>query len=485
MEDPEIVAAIVAGLPAGLAAAYDRYGAGLYAYCCTKLAGPADAEGPVEDTFIAAAARLRMLGDRSELRPWLFAVARNECVRRRRARTVTLDALIGTAGTAAQASGGISDLGAAAEHAGLRRLVEVALTEMSPGNREILELDARHGLHGADLARALGVSPGAADGMTSRAHCQFEVLLGRLLALRTGRAACAEHTARLADQDVDPAAADAHIRHCAVCRGRAHTDSPAELLALVPVTEPPAGLRARILGLADDASKAGIVHRDQVARRAGPFGADGFPRGHDTRGAGLRPGRRSLVAAAALATAAVLGGGAVLATGRLGNHRPATSQLAVRAALSPSSPVNSGHPAPSPSRPNSDRASFPSAAKAPTSAPRKPAAPGSPSPAAPRRSPTPTAGTLTAPSTVTLTLQSDNSYAGTFTLAAKGGPVATYSISVTAPAVRQLAVNHPSGSLAPGQSVTETVTAAADPHGHAPEYLTLTPGGLTITVVYS
>jgi hypothetical protein len=86
---------------------------------------------------------------------------------------------------------------------------------------------------------------------------------------------------------------------------------------------------------------------------------------------------------------------------------------------------------------------------------------------------------------VTLTSQSHNSYAGTFTLEAKGGPVAAYHVSVTAPAARQLAVDHPSGSLAAGQSVTETVTAAADRHGHAPEYLTVTPGGLTITVVYS
>jgi hypothetical protein len=43
MLDREIVAAIVAGDPDGLAAAYDRYAPGLYAYCQSLLTEPADA----------------------------------------------------------------------------------------------------------------------------------------------------------------------------------------------------------------------------------------------------------------------------------------------------------------------------------------------------------------------------------------------------------------------------------------------------------
>ena len=42
-DDPEIVAAIVAGDRAGLAAAYDRYATALHTYCRTLLAEPADA----------------------------------------------------------------------------------------------------------------------------------------------------------------------------------------------------------------------------------------------------------------------------------------------------------------------------------------------------------------------------------------------------------------------------------------------------------
>ena len=85
MEDPEVVAAIVAGDPAGLAAAYDRYAMPLYSYCRSLLREPADAADAVQDTFLVATAKLRDLRDRARLRSWLYAVARNECLRRLRA----------------------------------------------------------------------------------------------------------------------------------------------------------------------------------------------------------------------------------------------------------------------------------------------------------------------------------------------------------------------------------------------------------------
>src|ERR1039457_3622792 len=78
MEDPEVVAAIVAGDPVGLAEAYDRYAVPLYAYCCSMLGEPADAADALQDTFLIAAAKLRGLRDPGKLRPWLYAVARKK-----------------------------------------------------------------------------------------------------------------------------------------------------------------------------------------------------------------------------------------------------------------------------------------------------------------------------------------------------------------------------------------------------------------------
>src|SRR5215469_8470104 len=127
MRDREIVAAIVAGDPAGLAAGYDSYATVLYNYCRSLLAEPADAADAVQDTFVIAAAKLGGLRDPDRLRPWLYAVARNECYRRLRgrARLASLDEAGHVTDTAADASAGTG-------RAELKELVTAALAGLNP-----------------------------------------------------------------------------------------------------------------------------------------------------------------------------------------------------------------------------------------------------------------------------------------------------------------------------------------------------------------
>src|SRR5262249_35618084 len=136
MRDGEMVEAILAGQASGLAAAYDRYAPVLYAYCCGLLGEPADAADAVQDTFIIAAGKLAGLGDPGRLRPWLYAVARNEC--RRRIRSRALSAPLDEAG---ETTDDTVDLGMDAEHLELRALVSAALAGLNPGDREIIELN--------------------------------------------------------------------------------------------------------------------------------------------------------------------------------------------------------------------------------------------------------------------------------------------------------------------------------------------------------
>ena len=89
--DRELVAAITAGDPAGIAKAYDRYAAALYGYCHWKLQDPAGAAGALQDTFVIAAVTLSNLSEPSSLRPRLFALARNECQRRIRGTSAGRD----------------------------------------------------------------------------------------------------------------------------------------------------------------------------------------------------------------------------------------------------------------------------------------------------------------------------------------------------------------------------------------------------------
>src|SRR5690348_12375981 len=120
MRDSEVVAAIVAGDPHGLAEAYDRYAGSLYAYCRSLLREPADAADAVQDTFVIAASRLAGLRDQSRLRPWLYAVARNEC--RRRMRVSAAEAA-STLDTVPEVTDESVDVSGSAERAELRALL--------------------------------------------------------------------------------------------------------------------------------------------------------------------------------------------------------------------------------------------------------------------------------------------------------------------------------------------------------------------------
>ena len=220
MLDREIVAAIVAGDPAGLASAYDRYAPGLYAYCQSLLTEPADAADAVQDTFIIAAAKLSALRDQDRLRPWLYAVARNESHRRLRAAgsAAPLD-------EAAEVTDETNDLGSDLEHAELREVVWSALGGLTPGEREIIELSLGHELTGADLADALGVPRNQAHAMASRARAHYESALGVLLVARSGREACPELAGILEGWDgrltvLLRKRVGRHIRRCEVCGDR-------------------------------------------------------------------------------------------------------------------------------------------------------------------------------------------------------------------------------------------------------------------------
>src|ERR1700758_3535819 len=178
MRDSEVVAAIVAGDPEGLAEAYDRYASPLYTYCRSLLREPADAADAVQDTFVIAASRLAGLRDANRLRPWLYAVARNECHRRLRARaaqvSTPLDEMPDVTDTSAAVSG-------EAEREELRALLRSAVRGLNSGEQDLVELQLRQGLDVAEIAAVLGVSRNHAHALLSRTRDQLEISLGALL----------------------------------------------------------------------------------------------------------------------------------------------------------------------------------------------------------------------------------------------------------------------------------------------------------------
>jgi RNA polymerase sigma factor (sigma-70 family) len=521
MEDRDIVAAVVAGDPAGLAEAYDRYAVPLYAYSCSMLGEPADAADAVQDAFLIAAARLRGLRDPDKLRPWLYAVARNECLRRLRAAARTVAGLDEAHDLPAAAG----DPGQQTEQADLRELVRDAIDGLNPGERDVIELSLGHDLDGDDLADALGVSRNHAHALLSRARSQLERSLGALIVARAGRAACAALDTMLAGWDgrltvLMRKRIGRHIERCEVCGERKRRElSPALFAGMVPLAAVLPGFRDQLLRTMADRTPAGMAHRLAVANRAGPFGPAGFPRpirlpaASAWRRARRRPlphshavvtGAATLVAAAGVIAVVVMGGlhhASAAAPGTThgtaaspGAPSPAhggptaggRSGLLPLAAISPgvTSPGALGAPGTSGAAGASGTAGTPGAPGASSTAPAGSSSSAAATPPAASSTPAPTTasqGTL-ASSTGTVHLVSVNgTKTGTFTITANGGPVSDYSITVGSAVAGKITVSPATGSLASGASATITVSSAS--LVALDGTLTIDPGGRTVAVV--
>jgi DNA-directed RNA polymerase specialized sigma24 family protein len=373
VHDRDIVAAITEGDDTGVAAAFGRYAQGLYSYCRLQLTEPADAASAVRDTFLVAAAEAARLSQPDRLRAWLFALARNECQRRLRAAGPSARLY-----EAAHAMDNTGTFAVVTTQAQSRALVRAALAGLDPVDREISELNLRHGFHGADLADILGVPPGQAHTLAARARTRFERSLGVLTLARSERDHCRELAAILDEQDAKPAPSlrwriRRHVGRCEVCGVRKRGGlNPAIVLGLLPAGPPPAGLRHQTLSLVSDRSPAAAAHRALVLARvldgAPGFRASGFP---EQLTAPSAPGRRLTAVAAvaaAVAALAVLGaamyyaasGHAAVPPAAAGRHTPlagpAGGSTATRApegvppavARAPSAAPGSGAPAPSP-----------------------------------------------------------------------------------------------------------------------------------------
>jgi RNA polymerase sigma factor (sigma-70 family) len=339
-----MVAGIAANDPVALGAAYDHYAPGLYAYCRSLLTAPAEAADAVHDTFVIAAVRLGGLREPSRLRPWLYAVARNECHRQLASReAATLD----PDGT--DPGDDTTDFGGPLDQAELRETVQSALAGLSLDDREIVELSMRHGFYGADLADALGVPRNQARALAARGRARLESTLGALLVTRSRQGSCAELAQILAswDGELTPAIRKQVARHisgCDWCGERRRRElSPMALLGLLPVPELPPGLRDQMLSLVKDTSPDAAVLRSEVARRAEPFARSGFPVPVDRVAAAHGPGKVIPVAGVLVAVFAVSGGGAML----LSNSPSKPGSPAV-SALAPVAPSATPAPAASP-----------------------------------------------------------------------------------------------------------------------------------------
>ena len=247
-DDAELVRAATAGDRGAFAAIYDRYADRLHDFCWSVLRDRDEAADATQDAFLVAAERLGQLRDPERLRPWLYAVARSQALRRARARS-RLAPEEDMTDLPDPATGPEQ----AAQRADLRELVWNAAAGLSERDRALLDLHLRHGLEGADLGEAIGVEPAHAYVLLTRLRDQVERSLGALLVARLGRADCPDLSRLLADWDgrFSPLVRKRvarHVDNCETCgAARRKLASPLALLAAVPPMPAPADLRGRVL----------------------------------------------------------------------------------------------------------------------------------------------------------------------------------------------------------------------------------------------
>ncbi|WP_036460899.1 sigma-70 family RNA polymerase sigma factor [Mycobacterium sp. 141] len=313
--DAELACAAAAGDRGAFAGIYDRYADRLYDFCVGMLRDRDGAAECVQEAFCIAADRLPQLRDADKLRPWLYAIARNEALRaiRERSRERVVDQVPEEVST----EPGPEILAVRTE---LARLVAEATGGLSERDQAVLELTYCHGLDGPELATVLGVSHASANKMTQRLRDTVERSLGALLVSRSARnnpRGCAELAAIIEGWDgaftvLMRKRIARHIESCPTCdEQRRRLVSPAALLGGVPVFVPaPDWLRDHVLRRirltananatgtpVDRRERSGIVHG----------GADGSDRG--------RLSRRLLLSAALVV---VLAGGLAVTVVRPG-----------------------------------------------------------------------------------------------------------------------------------------------------------------------
>ena len=276
--DAHLVAAYVAGDRSALAGIYDRFSAGLYDTAAAMLRDRHEAADAMQDVFLIAAERMGQLRDPERLKPWLYAILRNEVYRRSKKRGRALPTDFSAMGHGAEMAAPIAPDadGEALAGAELAELVRAAACGLDERDQLVLELSVRQGLQGADLAAALGVSAEQSYTLVHRMRDRVDRSLGALVVARAGRKQCAELDAILKGWDGEFTVlvrkrVARHVEACDTCEQTKKRVAPIALLGAAPAFAAPPALRDAILARAGTPGAA--------PRHAYKFDADGgFPR---------------------------------------------------------------------------------------------------------------------------------------------------------------------------------------------------------------
>ncbi len=235
--DERLVEQIRRGNEAAFEVVFERYGAPILGFCRHLLGSREEAEDAVQHAF--AAAHRQLLRDERpiELKPWLYAIARNRCLsllRARRAEPAPLDGL---------ATDGLSEQ--VERRANLRELLR-DVAELPFEQRAALLLAELGDLSHAQIATVLECEEARVKALVYRAR-------SGLIARRDARALpCGqvrEQLATLRGGALRRLELKHHLRACPGCREyRAEVKRQRRLLGAALPVAPSLGLKASVLG---------------------------------------------------------------------------------------------------------------------------------------------------------------------------------------------------------------------------------------------
>jgi RNA polymerase sigma-70 factor (ECF subfamily) len=176
-EERRLLEELRSGSNVGFDRAYDAYRPRIYSFLLRMTGSPALAEDLLQEVFIKLATRASTLQADTQLKAWLFTVARNSVIshmRWRAAQSRNLEAL-----GASRSEATSMTPQHAVEFAETHARLEMALASLAPKYREVLLLVAVEGLSPSEASSVIGIKSDALRQRLGRARQQMSTVLDR------------------------------------------------------------------------------------------------------------------------------------------------------------------------------------------------------------------------------------------------------------------------------------------------------------------
>jgi DNA-directed RNA polymerase specialized sigma24 family protein len=253
-DDQWLVRALRSGDTAAEVRFYDLYAARLFDYCHVLLRDEEAAARALVDSLVVMREGIGELPDPQAFRGRLYAVTREECLRRRPSVPAERRRAAEAGGEADEAT---------------RQLVHASLLVLTGRQREALDLSLRHELAPQELAEVLAMPPQDASILVAQARHDLDDAFAAVMVAATGREDCPSVSALAGPPgrrlDVETCGRlTRHITNCPICGARGDRRiATARLLSAMPFAAIPETLRDRFLAAAADPhfARSTMVHR--------------------------------------------------------------------------------------------------------------------------------------------------------------------------------------------------------------------------------